>query len=79
FGQYVGYDEQYLAKASYKFDLRGNPYTTSFQLYGARDKVDDRSVNDIYEGTAWLQALTYGYKVAEVVDLRLEGTWEKAD
>ncbi|SUG67218.1 outer membrane protein [Salmonella enterica subsp. enterica] len=25
------------------------------------------------------QALTFGYKVAEVVDLRLEGTWVKAD
>lgn len=27
----------------------------------------------------WLQALTFGYKVAEVVDLRLEGTRVKAD
>ena len=36
-------------------------------------------MNDIYDGTAWLQALTFGYKVAEVVDLRLEGTWVKAD
>ena len=57
----------------------GNPFTTSYQFYGARDKVDDRTVNDIYDGTAWLQALTFGYKVAEVVDLRLEGTWVKAD
>lgn len=79
FGQSEGYVDQYFAKASYKFDLGGNPFTTSYQFYGARDKVDDRSVNDIYDGTAWLQALTFGYKVAEVVDLRLEGTWVKAD
>ncbi len=57
----------------YKFDLGGNPFTTSYQFCGAR-QVDDRSVNDIYDGTARLQALTFGYKVAEVVDLRLEGT-----
>ncbi|HFS5790863.1 TPA: chitoporin [Citrobacter werkmanii] len=79
FGQSEGYVDQYFAKASYKFDLGGNPFTTSYQFYGARDKVDDRTVNDIYDGTAWLQALTFGYKVAEVVDLRLEGTWVKAD
>lgn len=79
FGQSEGYVDQYFAKASYKFDLGGNPFTTSYRFYGARDKVDDRSVNDIYDGTAWLQALTFGYKVAEVVDLRLEGTWVKAD
>ncbi len=47
--------------------------------YGTRDKVDDRSVNDLYDGTAWLQALTFGYRAADVVDLRLEGTWVKAD
>ncbi len=79
FGQSEGYVDQYFAKASYKFDLGGNPFTTSYQFYGARDKVDDRSVNDIYDGTARLQALTFGYKVAEVVDLRLEGTRVKAD
>lgn len=41
--------------------------------------VIDRSVNDLYDGTAWLQALTFGYRAADVVDLRLEGTWVKAD
>lgn len=79
FGQSEGYVDQYFAKASYKFDLGGNPFSTSYQFYGARDKVDDRSASDIYDGTAWLQALTFGYKVAEVVDLRLEGTWVKAE
>lgn len=79
FGQAEGYIDQYFAKASYKFDIAGSPLTTSYQFYGTRDKVDDRSVNDLYDGTAWLQALTFGYRVADVVDLRLEGTWVKAD
>ncbi|YBP34682.1 OprD family outer membrane porin [Klebsiella pneumoniae] len=54
------------------------PLSTSYQFYGTRDKVSDGSVNDIYDGTAWLQALTFGYKVGQV-DLRLEGTWVKAE
>ncbi|MBR7424044.1 chitoporin ChiP [Klebsiella quasipneumoniae] len=66
FGQAQGYIDQYFAKASYQF-------------YGTRDKVSNGGVNDIYDGTAWLQALTFGYKVADVLDLRLEGTWVKAD
>ncbi|MGY5957858.1 chitoporin [Kosakonia sp. BK9b] len=78
FGQAQGYVDQYFAKASYKFDLAGNPFSTSYQFYGTRDKVSDGGVNDIYDGTAWLQALTFGYKVGQV-DLRLEGTWVKAD
>ncbi|STQ13315.1 outer membrane porin [Enterobacter cloacae] len=52
--------------------------STSYQFYGTRDKVSDGGVNDIYDGTAWLQALTFGYKVGQV-DLRLEGTWVKAE
>lgn len=79
FGQAEGYIDQYFAKASYKFDIAGSPLTTSYQFYGTRDKVDDRSANDLYDGTAWLQALTFGYRAADVVDLRLEGTWVKAD
>ncbi len=53
FGQAEGYIDQYFAKASYKFDIAGSPLTTSYQFYGTRDKVDDRSVNDLYDGTAW--------------------------
>lgn len=79
FGQAQGYIDQYFAKASYKFDVAGTPLTTSYQFYGTRDKVSNGGVNDIYDGTAWLQALTFGYKVADVLDLRLEGTWVKAD
>lgn len=71
FGQAEGYIDQYFAKASYKFDIAGSPLSTSYQFYGTRDKVSDGSVNDIYDGTAWLQALTFGYKVGQV-DLRLE-------
>ncbi|MEZ2586477.1 chitoporin ChiP [Kluyvera intermedia] len=79
FGQAEGYIDQYFAKGSYKFDLPGGPLTTSYQFYGTRDKVSDGGVNDIYDGTAWLQALTFGYKLNEVFDFRLEGTWVKAD
>lgn len=79
FGQAEGYVDQYFAKASYKFDIIGGPLTTSYQFYGTRDKASNNTVNDIYDGTAWLQALTFGYKPSEVLDLRLEGTWVKAE
>ncbi|HDG1677918.1 chitoporin ChiP [Kluyvera ascorbata] len=79
FGQAEGYIDQYFAKGSYKFDIPGGPLTTSYQFYGTRDKVSDHGVNDIYDGTAWLQALTFGYKLKEVFDFRLEGTWVKAE
>lgn len=88
FGQAEGYMDQYFAKASYKFDIAGSPLSTSYQFYGARDKADAQNnlrtndevalANDLYDGTAWLQALTFGYKIGQV-DLRLEGTWVKAD
>jgi hypothetical protein len=58
FGQAQGYVDQYFAKASYKFDVAGNPLSTSYQFYGSRDKADNNTINDIYDGTAWLQALT---------------------
>ncbi|WP_058911684.1 chitoporin ChiP [Entomohabitans teleogrylli] len=77
FGQAQGYVDQYFAKASYKFDVAGSPLSTSYQFYGTRDKVSG-GANDIYDGTAWLQALTFGYKVGQV-DMRLEGTWVKAE
>lgn len=78
FGQAEGYVDQYFAKSSYKFDVAGNPLSTSYQFYGAKDKVGGGGVNDIYDGLAWLQALTFGYKVGQF-DLRLEGTWVKAE
>lgn len=78
FGQAQGYIDQYFAKASYKWDIAGSPLAASYQFYGTRDKVDNGGINDIYDGTAWLQGLTFGYKIGQV-DLRLEGTWVKAD
>ncbi|ELY3543463.1 chitoporin [Cronobacter turicensis] len=78
FGQAEGYIDQYFAKASYNFPLASNPLSTSYQFYGARDKASHGSINDIYDGTAWLQALTFGYKIGQV-DLRLEGTWVSAE
>lgn len=78
FGQARGYVDQYFAKASYQFPVAGSPLSTSYQFYGARDKASDHTINDIYDGMAWLQALTFGYKIGQV-DLRLEGTWVKAE
>ncbi len=78
FGQAEGFIDQYFAKASYKLDIVGGPLSTTYQFYGTRDKADSGTVNDIYDGTAWLQALTLGYKVGQV-DLRLEGTYVKAE
>ncbi len=77
-GQAQGFMNQYFGKASYKFDVAGSPLATSYQFYGARDRFSNKGANDIYDGTAWLQALTFGYKIGQV-DLRLEGTWVKAE
>ncbi len=78
FGQAENFMDQYFAKASYKFDVVGSPLTTSYQFYGARDQINNGTINDIYDGTAWLQALTLGYKIGQV-DLRLEGTYVRAE
>ncbi|WP_392404506.1 chitoporin ChiP [Edwardsiella piscicida] len=79
FGQAQGFMNQYFAKGTYKFDVAGSPLTTSYQFYGAHDCVSDaNSSANIYDGTAWLQALTFGYKAGQF-DLRLEGTWVKAE
>lgn len=79
FGQAQGYVNQYFTKASYKFDLAGNPMTTSYQFYGAEDRIGDNSdPNSIYDGLAWLQALTFGYTTGQF-NWRLEGTMVKAE
>lgn len=79
FGQAQGYVNQYFTKASYKFDVAGNPLTTSYQFYGAEDRISDSSnPNSIYDGLAWLQALTFGYTTGQF-NWRLEGTMVKAD
>ncbi|WP_407704386.1 chitoporin ChiP [Winslowiella arboricola] len=79
-GQAAHYVDQYFAKASYAFPVAGNDLRTSYQFYGARDKERGgaANVNDIYDGLAWLQALTFGYTTGPF-DFRLEGTWVKAE
>ncbi|MFS2223508.1 chitoporin ChiP [Pantoea sp. B65] len=79
FGQSASYIDQYFAKVSYGFPLAGNDLRTSYQFYGARDKQQGGAgnLNDIYDGLAWLQALTLGYRHGPF-DFRLEGSWVKA-
>lgn len=80
FGQAAEYMDQYFAKASYAFPVAGNDLRTSWQFYGAKDKEHGGAdnVNDVYEGLAWLQAVTLGYTTGPF-DFRLEGTWVKAN
>lgn len=80
FGQAAGYMDQYFTKVSYDFPLAGNKLHSSWQFYGATDREQGgaSNSNDVYDGLAWLQAITLGY-TAGPVDLRLEGTWVKAD
>ena len=79
FGQSAGYIDQYFAKASWAVPLSGNELRSSYQFYGAHDNQHGgaSNVNDVYDGLAWLQALTFGYSVGPV-DLRLEGSWVRA-
>jgi hypothetical protein len=79
YGQAENYIDQYFAKASYKMELAGNPLTTSYQFYGAQDRINDKNdPNSIYDGLAWLQALTFGYTTGQF-NWRLEGTMVKAE
>lgn len=79
-GQAADYMDQYFSKVSYAFPVAGNNLKTSWQFYGAKDKESGgaANVNDIYDGLAWLQAITLGY-TAGPFDMRLEGTWVKAE
>lgn len=80
FGQAADYMDQYFTKVSYDFPVAGNNLRTSWQFYGAKDKAHGgvANVNDVYDGLAWLQALTLGYTLG-AFDFRLEGTWVKAE
>jgi len=79
FGQSKSYVDQYLAKASYKLQLANNPLTTSYQFYGARDRVgNNQDPNSLYNGLAWLQALNLGYTTGQF-NWSLEGTITKAE
>lgn len=79
FGQAADYMDQYFSKVSYAFPVVGNELKSSWQFYGAKDKERGgaANVNDVYDGLAWLQAITLGY-TAGPFDLRLEGTWVNA-
>ncbi|MFG1175022.1 OprD family outer membrane porin [Erwiniaceae bacterium CAU 1747] len=79
-GQAAGYMDQYFAKASWAFPLAENDVRSSYQFYGAHDKEKGgaSNINDVYDGLAWLQALTFGYTTGPL-DFRLEGTWVKAN
>lgn len=80
YGQAADYMDQYFAKASYQLPLAGSPLRTSYQFYGAQDREGGGSsnVNNVYDGLAWLQAMTFGYTLG-AFDFRLEGTWVKAE
>jgi hypothetical protein len=77
-GQAKNYMDQYFLKASYKMPVEGNDLSMSYQFYGAQDKVGTFEANDVYDGMAWLQAMTFAYKTGPL-SWRLEGTWAKAD
>ncbi|MBP2198386.1 chitoporin ChiP [Pantoea cypripedii] len=80
YGQAANYMDQYFAKASYQLPLAGSPLRTSYQFYGAKDRESGgtENVNHVYDGLAWLQAMTLGYTLG-AFDFRLEGTWVKAE
>lgn len=80
YGQAADYMNQYFTKASYTLLRHGRQLQTSYQFYGAKDKEQGgiNNVNSVYNGLAWLQAVTLGY-VTGPFDFRLEGTWVKAE
>lgn len=80
FGQAASYMNQYFSKISYNFPVAERELRTSYQFYGAHAQghSDINDANSTYDGLAWLQAMTFGYTLGPV-DLRLEGTWVKAE
>lgn len=79
FGQAENYMDQYFTEASWAFPVAGNDLHTSWQFYGARNKEGGGfdNINNVYDGLAWLQAITLGYKTGPF-DFRVEGTMVKA-
>lgn len=76
-GQADDYMNQGFAKVSWDTELAGSPLSLSYQFYGANDAHDDGSVNDVYDGTAWQQAMTARY-TRGAFDWRLEFSWVRA-
>lgn len=77
FGQAQGYMDQGFGKVSYATQLNDSPLRLSYQTYAARDRHDDGSANDVYDGTAWQQVLTAHYDQG-AFDWRLEFSWVHA-
>ncbi|CAK7036831.1 MAG: Chitoporin [Providencia sp.] len=78
YGQAKDYMDQYFAKVSYAVPVVDRDLRLSYQFYGSKDKVSDGGVNDVYDGLAWLQAMTLGYTYDEF-DFKVEGTYVKAE
>ncbi len=80
FGQAADYMDQYFAKVAYTIPLAEKGIPLSYQFYAANDKVSGgpSNPNDVYDGTAWLQALTFSHESGPF-NFRLEGTWAKAE
>ncbi|TBL76792.1 outer membrane porin, OprD family [Obesumbacterium proteus] len=82
--QAADFMDQYMTKLSYSFPVAGNDLRVSYQFYGAKDKVGNGtvaaygSINDEYDGLAWLQGITLGYTV-NTLDFRLEAQTVKAE
>lgn len=72
-GQAKNYINQYLAKTSYTVDVAGSPLTGSYQFYGAQNQHSQEAANQMYQGMAWLQAVTLAYRYGPV-SWRLEAT-----
>ncbi|XKM13477.1 OprD family outer membrane porin [Orbaceae bacterium ac157xtp] len=76
FGQSQGYLNQYFAKTSYKIELFDNPLNMNYQFYGSKDQ--SHSGDNVYDGLAWLQAVSLQYQLGPV-GLKTEGVIVKAE
>ncbi len=72
-GQAKDYLNQYMAKTRYTVDLAGSPLTASYQFYGAKHQHSQDAANPLYQGMAWLQAITLAYRCGPV-SWRVEAT-----
>lgn len=53
YGQAKDYMDQYFAKVSYPAPIAQSDLRLSYQFYGAKDKVSDGGINDVYDGLAF--------------------------
>lgn len=77
FGQAENFMNQYFFKTSYALPIADQDLKMSYQFYGAKDQ-SGHDTTKVYDGLAWLQALTFNYKLGDF-DFRLEGTSVKAN